>query len=161
MLYRPKYCCNCGEKIVRAEWSLWNSRRFCELCETEFKGADYLPRVLVASGLVLSLFGFSSLFTRSQEGVAATGSIPKAALKPAATLKQVQTAPAEMPTGSPRSDISDSAVVSAPKTIEQPGTSASSSDAPAYYCGALTKKGTPCSRKVKVKGTRCWQHADK
>jgi len=27
-----------------------------------------------------------------------------------------------------------------------------------YYCGAQTKKGTPCSRRVKG-GGRCWQHA--
>ena len=26
-----------------------------------------------------------------------------------------------------------------------------------YFCGAMTKKGTPCSRKVKG-GGRCWQH---
>jgi hypothetical protein len=28
----------------------------------------------------------------------------------------------------------------------------------AYFCGAQTKKGTPCSRRVKG-GGRCWQHA--
>ncbi|HEX9961513.1 MAG TPA: hypothetical protein VGB00_11305, partial [Pyrinomonadaceae bacterium] len=27
-----------------------------------------------------------------------------------------------------------------------------------YFCGAPTKKGTPCSRRVKG-GGRCWQHA--
>jgi len=27
----------------------------------------------------------------------------------------------------------------------------------AYYCGAETKKGTPCTRKVKG-NVRCWQH---
>ncbi|MEQ1764043.1 MAG: hypothetical protein ABL984_12975 [Pyrinomonadaceae bacterium] len=27
-----------------------------------------------------------------------------------------------------------------------------------YFCGALTKRGTPCSRKVKAKGLRCFQH---
>lgn len=26
-----------------------------------------------------------------------------------------------------------------------------------YFCGAITKKGTPCSRRVKSPG-RCWQH---
>jgi hypothetical protein len=26
-----------------------------------------------------------------------------------------------------------------------------------YYCGALTKKGTACTRRVKSEG-RCWQH---
>jgi hypothetical protein len=29
---------------------------------------------------------------------------------------------------------------------------------PTYTCGALTKKGTPCKRKVKVAGTHCPQH---
>jgi hypothetical protein len=27
-----------------------------------------------------------------------------------------------------------------------------------YYCGAATKKGAPCSRRVKHAGERCWQH---
>lgn len=27
-----------------------------------------------------------------------------------------------------------------------------------YYCGALTKKGTPCKHRVKHQGDRCWQH---
>ena len=27
-----------------------------------------------------------------------------------------------------------------------------------YYCGAMTRKGTPCTRRLKTKG-RCWQHA--
>ncbi|HEY2866891.1 MAG TPA: hypothetical protein VGJ02_07355 [Pyrinomonadaceae bacterium] len=27
-----------------------------------------------------------------------------------------------------------------------------------YYCGAATKKGTPCTRRVKRAGERCWQH---
>jgi len=26
-----------------------------------------------------------------------------------------------------------------------------------YFCGAPTKKGTPCSRRVRG-GGRCWQH---
>lgn len=29
---------------------------------------------------------------------------------------------------------------------------------PAYYCGAPTKKGTACKRRVKGQGLRCWQH---
>jgi hypothetical protein len=31
------------------------------------------------------------------------------------------------------------------------------SDSDLSYCGARTKKGTPCTRKVK-QGMRCWQH---
>lgn len=29
---------------------------------------------------------------------------------------------------------------------------------PAIYCGAPTKKGTACRRRVKKAGERCWQH---
>jgi hypothetical protein len=32
-----------------------------------------------------------------------------------------------------------------------------SSTEPVYYCGAMTKKGTACTRRVKSPG-RCWQH---
>lgn len=35
--------------------------------------------------------------------------------------------------------------------------SSSSSSYSSGYCGALTKKGTPCRRKVNG-GGRCWQH---
>lgn len=28
----------------------------------------------------------------------------------------------------------------------------------AFYCGAVTKKGTPCKHRVKAKGLRCKQH---
>jgi hypothetical protein len=33
-------------------------------------------------------------------------------------------------------------------TVEDPG----------YICGARTKKGTPCHRRVHVAGERCFQH---
>jgi hypothetical protein len=29
---------------------------------------------------------------------------------------------------------------------------------PPIYCGAMTKKGTACKRRVKNAGERCWQH---
>jgi hypothetical protein len=32
---------------------------------------------------------------------------------------------------------------------------------PVYYCGAPTKKGTPCKRRVKQAGMKCWQHSHK
>lgn len=34
----------------------------------------------------------------------------------------------------------------------------SASPKPANYCGAITKKGTACKRRVKKAGDRCWQH---
>ena len=31
-------------------------------------------------------------------------------------------------------------------------------DVPVFICGARTKKGTPCRRRVHVAGERCYQH---
>jgi hypothetical protein len=46
-----------------------------------------------------------------------------------------------------------------PQINEQPHPEKRTSDEPVFYCGAITKKGTPCTRRVKTKGTFCWQHA--
>src|SRR4051812_10831584 len=52
MLFRPSYCAHCGEKIERAEWHLWTSRRFCELCAMEFRGIDLIPKVAAITGVL-------------------------------------------------------------------------------------------------------------
>ena len=45
MLYKPKFCCQCGEQIQRIDWNLRTSRRFCELCETEFTVYEWMPKI--------------------------------------------------------------------------------------------------------------------
>lgn len=45
---------------------------------------------------------------------------------------------------------------SAALALPTPETSASRK--PAYYCGAITKAGTPCKHRVKNQGDHCWQH---
>jgi hypothetical protein len=32
-LYRPNFCADCGERVVRERWRAWSSRRFCAACE--------------------------------------------------------------------------------------------------------------------------------
>jgi hypothetical protein len=44
-----------------------------------------------------------------------------------------------------------------PSKSEGPG----SVDDKVYICGARTKKGTPCKRRVHVAGDRCYQHQGK
>ena len=62
MLFRPKFCANCGEKIERSEWRLWTSRRFCELCATEFQLQEYVPRIVIGLAVVASILGFGNYF---------------------------------------------------------------------------------------------------
>jgi len=43
-------------------------------------------------------------------------------------------------------------------TSSKPRTNSGSIDEAVYLCGARTKKGTPCRRRVHFAGERCYQH---
>ena len=164
MLYKPKFCANCGEKIARTEWKLWTSRRFCELCEVEQKQHELLPRAILAVGIIGALFGIGSLLAGRDP--MKTGGLDQ----PPRTLMSRPAAPLDRDKKGLESNVGQIPQPVAP----QPGTNisvernkesiqrreaAASSDKPVYFCGAMTRRGTPCTRRVKIKGLRCWQHA--
>lgn len=161
MLYRPQYCCNCGEKIERVDWNLLTSRRFCDVCAVENRKYDYAPRAAIAGGILAAVFGLGALFGgRSSVAPAAGGSdLPAGASK---TSNNPVSEPSK-----PRSELAETNASRPPEgqksaiLSQNPSshTSEPKSEQIVYFCGALTKKGTPCTRKVKNKGQRCWQHS--
>lgn len=164
MLYKPKYCCNCGEKIERSEWKLWNSRRFCELCETEHKGIDMIPRVLVGAGFIAGVFGMGSFLEHNSSAEPSSGDVRVSAV-PSSRANDFDTKGSNTDTNAKPVGLKPIAPTTVgegtslhQETTEQPTASKLPSDEPVFYCGAMTKKGTPCTRRVKNKG-RCWQHA--
>ena len=119
--YRPNFCCECGEKIVRLRWRLWTSRKFCDKC---FRGSGknyWLQRAAATAVLMLTgiLIGRGCRHERP----------PLIIERPALPSSQAAAAATDSPT-----------------PVEQP-----------YTCGARTKKGKPCSRRVHGP-IRCWQH---
>src|SRR5688500_4931638 len=62
MLYKPNFCCQCGEKIQRIDWNLRASRRFCDLCQTEFTVYELMPKIGLGIGLLLGIFFIGSFF---------------------------------------------------------------------------------------------------
>ncbi len=120
--YRPNFCSECGEKIVRLRWRVWTSRRFCEKCAAHLRRTHWLQRACAVLGLVL----FGMFIGRGWRR------------EPQALVIQ--------------------------RTVTTTGPNSSSSPQPVttadtYICGAKTKKGTPCSRRVHGP-VRCWQHRD-
>jgi hypothetical protein len=172
MFYKPKFCCHCGEKIERADWRLWTSRRFCEFCETEFKGEQLFKSAAAAACLLIGALGMAGLFRQPQAPLTEASAVPNNVSRPAAFAPSVP-AKTDMRNERPAeavSDIgnetggrppgSDNDQINVSPKSEQPSRAKKSSDKPAYYCGATTKKGTPCSRRVRSSGIRCWQHED-
>jgi hypothetical protein len=162
VFYKPKYCCNCGEKIERVEWRLWTSRRFCSVCEIEQKGHELLPRVILGTAIVFGIFGIGTYFqgqhpeTGGKQAFKLAGAEPKRP-EPAGISRDPKRQ-AEVQVSDPGKNIGTPETTAAEVSKVQPGVRPTASQDPVYFCGAMTKKGKPCSRRVKL-NQRCWQHA--
>jgi hypothetical protein len=167
MFYKPKYCCNCGEEIEKTDRSLLSSGRFCDVCSDDFKPQEWLPRITVLGGVVLALFGLGSFLQPGENSLNVAAK--QFSETPPSRVKETKNTKTQVP---------DNPVVQSPvdlngraNTEKQLQTSNKSnlqtrneiveskvSDLePTYFCGAATKKGSPCSRRVKG-NARCWQH---
>lgn len=165
MPYKPKYCCQCGERIDRDDWKVWTSRRFCQLCATEFGIHDWIPRALFGIAALFALYGIGSYFQTPEKPLNAASN-QFAVSKTNGEANQIRTV-AQVPSNA---NVQTSPITretnAALKPAIAPATNLkiNSTDAPGiesaervYFCGAPTKKGTMCSRRVK-NGGRCWQH---
>lgn len=159
MSFKPNFCCHCGEKIERINWN-FKSRRFCELCETDFGIYDWLPRIALGSGIFLAIFGFGSYWMRPAKSlnavpnqfISSSQNLNKDTIKPSNTNNQ---------TFSPRPESSQHPSAPQPNSTPKAKPTLSLPNQPqktVYFCGAQTKKGTPCSRRIKERDGRCWQH---
>ena len=177
MFYQPNYCCNCGEKIERVEEKIGFNNRFCDLCETDYKLDKYLLNGVVLLALVFGLFGTGGYLlsdssteavllknepVRSSNSVVKTADVNKkpgtedvsAGVVLPEKIEKTEKLPAGGQNFNPGRDnvLKDDSKASASIVYPQ-----KTEKAAVYFCGAETKKGTPCSRRVKG-GGRCWQH---
>ena len=134
--YRPNFCSECGNKIVRLRWFVWTSRRFCAKCSRTFARTHWLRPAL--SVLVFFLAAF--LLGRGCRRAPPPLIIERAVSSSAASA----TAPGA--NSSTTAGASNSTTVQPTPTPDD-----------LYCCGARTKKRTPCSRRVHGP-VRCWQH---
>lgn len=157
MIYRPNFCCQCGEKVVRDRWTLLTSRRFCDFCAIEQKQHDLLPRAILIIAVVAGVAGLTTFISSGN-----SSEPPQARSGRPVARANVDTPP-KHPVNAMRPDANTSTATPMANgarpvnTVQrqQPGNSSTES---VYYCGAMTKKGTPCTRRVRSK-VRCWQHA--
>lgn len=154
MFFRPNFCANCGEKIERTEWGFFTSRRFCETCAIEFKGQELIPRVIVAASLLVAAFGIGSYLNSgdSSPNIVQPRRLANAPVPVPQPTKVQEAAAAAVPV--PAANVANKPPQPKPPSAPKPAAVVSEA---VYYCGAATKKGTPCSRRVKG-NVRCYQH---
>jgi hypothetical protein len=154
IMYKPNFCADCGERITRARWHFWTSRRFCAGCARRFrKGQILLPLIAGATLFCLGLAVGRSGRSTSPPLIIERGQL---STLPAATTS----------TGGPSTEAGETGTDSqSPPRPEEPsyGPSGTATERPTdpqetvSICGARTQKGTPCKRRVRGTG-RCWQH---
>jgi hypothetical protein len=165
MFYHPHFCCHCGEKIVRAKWTPLTSRRFCEFCAVEQKQHDLIPRAAAVILLLVGAAGFTAYLSSGRSAAVSDAPQP-ARVRGPRTDSSEKERNSNTEGNSARSNIAPAPGDRVPQALPGNGTEAeskqrpsqrNSSTEPVYYCGAMTKKGTACTRRVKAPG-RCWQH---
>lgn len=165
MRYQPNFCNNCGEKIERPVFSITDSTRFCDVCKHDFVLQRALPLVFAGLMLLVGIFGVGSYWQSGEKPLnvstrqlaANSGKkAPNNASEVSSNSSVQQTAPANnLQTNTQNAPRTRELTAKTPVTAAE---NASRSNAETvYFCGAPTKKGTPCSRRVKG-GGRCWQH---
>ncbi len=140
-MYKPNFCAECGTKLLRLRWHLWTSRRFCNGCarrlrKTRLTQVCLASLALVSAGYVVGRARRTSppplIIERRSDSPLNDNEPGRTTLRPPANQPGVNSTEANN---------------SSPTTVEEA----------VYLCGARTKKGTPCSRRVHGP-VRCWQH---
>ncbi len=165
MFYTPKYCSECGEKIARAERRFVESIQFCDLCKTERQVMHYLTLAAMALGPILVVGYFVTLLLPARQ-IESRGfrANPASVAKPPAEQLKVTSEPQGPAPGSQINDRVGSQSVSNVRSVgtESDPTAMqkqAQEKVTPIFCGLPTKKGTPCTRRVKSPGP-CWQHKD-
>lgn len=144
-MYRPNFCVECGERLVRRGWRLWAAAWFeqswCVDCSRRLGGRFRRP-IAIISIAAISAFALGRYLRPAPPPLI----IQRAANSP------LPDSPVNF-NGNRTTDLhaSYSGNQNA-AALTQPA------DERAYICGARTKKGTPCHRHVHAAGDRCFQH---
>ncbi|HEX8163383.1 MAG TPA: hypothetical protein VF538_16045 [Pyrinomonadaceae bacterium] len=150
-MYKPNFCAECGERVLRERWRAWTSRRFCPACEKRFR-RGWLAPAAACCALVCAGFAFGRLMRPAPPPL----TIERGALPLPSLLVRGGGPSSE---GAPEGAQGRGAPVEATRSDLGAGALEAPTD-PAEIvsvCGARTKKGTPCQRRVRGTG-RCWQH---
>jgi hypothetical protein len=145
-VYKPNFCSECGERVLRARWHVWTNRRFCDDCARRLRKSQILKPMIAGTALLtIGLIAGRTarpkpppLIIQRGQFAASNQTVPNSSSQNSNSTAASSQPGAYGPDGSPTERPTD------------PNETVS-------ICGARTKKGTPCSRRVRGTG-RCWQH---
>ena len=139
-MYKPNFCSECGAKLLRLRWYFWTSRRFCNDCARQLRKVRLVPTFFAT----LCLLGVGYVAGRARRPA-----------PPAVIIERRSDSPLKHDVASGKPNALSP--LSGSSATESSNNSPALVEEVVYLCGARTKKGTPCSRRVHGP-VRCWQH---
>ena len=173
MLDTSRFCGGCGSEITGDNWKSLIIRPYCEDCKPNFALQRFFPIVCLSFGLAGIIYSFGSCLKNSNKPVnlittpiVETASNKNRSLQNQSNLQiskntNAQNSPQKAETNN--DSQTNSQILVAPagqKPTNRHNTFGKEQDLSVeavYICGAQTKKGTACQRRVRG-GGRCWQH---
>lgn len=155
-MYRPNFCAECGERLARrtrTDWraqvkvwtGAWARASWCDDCARRLGRngfASFVRALAFVSLVAISAFSFGRYLRPPSPPLI----ISRAANSPLSDLPVDFNEAARATTRQENDSTDRDAALS------------QAADEKAYICGARTKKGTPCRRRVHMAGERCFQH---
>jgi len=135
------FCVECGERLARKGWRARLGGRLCNHCAQRFGPFASLRSLLVIALIVAAAFVIGRQMRPSPP--------------PLIIQRAGNSLLSDVPVEFEQTPRSAKGVNTSTQAANQ---SVSSSDDLVYICGARTKKGTPCHRRVHAAGERCFQH---
>jgi hypothetical protein len=141
-MYRPNFCSECGAKIIRLHWRAWSSRKFCDDCAKHLLKHRLTVPLLAASALL----GIGVI----------TGRAGRPA-PPPLIIERSANSPLYKTSSAATNESHDIPTAESTNSHPPQGSQATTAKEVVYICGARTRKGTPCARRVHGP-VRCFQH---
>jgi len=135
------FCVECGEPLAHKGWRVRLGGKLCVHCRQKLGSLAAARPVLVVIGVAIAAFTMGRHLQPSPPPLI----IQRAANSPLS----------DTPVNSSGSK-GRALPAAASDTISNP--KITTTEAAVYICGARTKKGTPCHRRVHAAGERCFQH---
>ena len=140
-MHVANYCTECGAHLKRKRWRAWLNRNLCEDCARR-RGRTFVHPLAGIAVIAIAAFALGRYLRPAPPPLV----IERAANSPLSDLPVNLNKTAR--TDREQADGLDQNS----KVITQ------TADEKLFICGARTKKGTPCKRRVHVAGERCYQH---
>jgi hypothetical protein len=150
---QPNFCVECGARLTASPWRIWLGQ-FCKDCAPRNRRTLITRFLITATALIALGFACGRYYRTATPPL----TIERAANSPLSDLPVNSNSSPGNPGRQSRTTAGSDSLSKDGVADSAAGAASSNLEDAVYLCGARTRKGTPCQRRVHMLGERCYQH---